>query len=95
MVLVSAVVAECVFVLESFYEHARGDIASALGALISSRGVEINDAAIHLDALDRYGKTKAHFVDCLIAAIASREKIPVATFDQDFRKFADVRVEFQ
>ena len=95
IVLVSAVLAECVFMLESFYEHARGDIASALGTLISSPGVEINDEAIHLDALDRYGKTKAHFVDCLIAAIASREKIPVATFDQDFRKFADVRVELQ
>ena len=95
IVLVSAVLGECVFVLESFYEHARGDIASALGTLISSPGVEINDEAIHLDALDRYGKTKAHFVDCLIAAIASREKIPVATFDQDFRKFADVRVELQ
>jgi len=95
IVLVSAVLAECVFVLESFYEHARGDIASALGTLISSPGVEINDEAIHLDALDRYGKTKAHFVDCLIAAIASREKIPVATFDLDFRKFADVRVELQ
>jgi len=95
IVLVSAVLGECVFVLESFYQHARGDIASALGTLISSPGVEINDEAIHLDALDRYGKTKAHFVDCLIAAIASREKIPVATFDQDFRKFADVRVELQ
>jgi predicted nucleic-acid-binding protein len=56
-----AVLAECVFVLESFYEHPRGDIASALGRLISSPGVEI-DAAIHLDALDRYRKTKVHFV---------------------------------
>lgn len=93
IVLLSAVLAECVFVLQSFYEHPRGDIASALGTLISSPGVEINEPAIHLDALDRYRKTKVHFVDCLIAATASRENIPVATFDQDFRKFADVRVE--
>lgn len=93
IVLLSAVLAECVFVLESFYEHARGDIASALGTLISSPGVEINEAAIHLDALDRYRKTKIHFVDCLIAATASAEKIPVATFDLALRKFADVRVE--
>jgi predicted nucleic-acid-binding protein len=93
IVLLSAVLAECVFVLESFYEHPRGDIASALGTLISSPSVEINEAAIHLDALHRYRKTKVHFVDCLIAATASRENIPVATFDQDFRKFADVRVE--
>ena len=92
IVVLPAVLAECVFVLESFYEHPRGDIASALGRLISSPGVEI-DAAIHLDALDRYRKTKVHFVDCLIAATAVTENMPVASFDQDFRKFTDVRVE--
>ena len=93
IVVLPAVLAECVFVLESFYEHPRGDINSALGTLISSPGVEINETAIHLDALDRYRKTKVHFVDCLIAATASAENTPVATFDQDFRKFADVHVE--
>jgi predicted nucleic acid-binding protein len=92
IVVLPPVLAECVFVLESFYEHPRGDIASALGRLISSPGVEI-DAAINLDALDRYRKTKVHFVDCLIAATAATENMPVASFDQDFRKFTDVRVE--
>jgi predicted nucleic-acid-binding protein len=92
IVVLPAVLAECVFVLESFYAHPRGDIASALGRLISSPGVEI-DAAIHLDALDRYRKTKVHFVGCLIAATAATEDMPVASFDQDFRKFTDVRVE--
>lgn len=95
IVVLPAVLAECVFVLESFYEHPRGDIASALGTLISSPGVEINETAIHLDALDRYRKTKIHFVNCLIAATASAENTPVATFDQDFRKCADVHVETQ
>ena len=95
IVVLPAVLAECVFVLESFYDQPRGDIASALGTLISSPGVEISEAAIHLDALDRYRKTKVHFVDCLIAATASAENTPVATFDQDFRQFADVRVETQ
>jgi predicted nucleic-acid-binding protein len=95
IVVLPAVLAECVFVLDSFYEHSREDIASALGTLISSPGVEINEATIHLDALDRYRKTKVHFVDCLIAATASAENTPVASFDQNFRKFADVRVETQ
>jgi hypothetical protein len=36
IVMLQAVLAECVFVLESFYEHPRGDITSALGRLISS-----------------------------------------------------------
>lgn len=93
VVVLPVVLAECVFVLESFYEHARTDIASTLGRFISSPGVEITGTAICLDALDRYQKTKIHFVDCLIAATAAAENTPVATFDRDFRKFADVRVE--
>jgi predicted nucleic acid-binding protein len=87
------VLAECVFVLESFYGHPRRDIAAALSALIASPGVEISDTAIFLDALERYAKTKCHFVDCVIAATAVAEDTPVATFDEDFRKFPDVRVK--
>lgn len=93
LVVLPAVLAECVFVLESFYEHPRGDIAAALGRLITSPGVEISDAAVFLDALQRYGKTKCHFVDCIIAATAAAEDTPVATFDEGFRKFPDVRVK--
>lgn len=93
IVVLPTVLAECVFVLESFYEHPRGDIASALGRLISSPGVEIGDTAIYLDALDRYRKTKVHFVDCLVAATAAAENMPVASFDQDYRKFTDIRIE--
>jgi len=70
-------------------------ISSALGRLISSPGVEIRGATIHLDALERYRKTKVRFVDCVLAATAAAEDTPVAIFDQDFRKFADVRVETQ
>lgn len=59
------------------------------------RALELRSAenVIHLDALDRYRKTKVHFVDCLIAASAKAEDLPVATFDEDFRKFGDVRIE--
>ena len=59
IVVLPAVLAECVFVLESFYEHERTDITSALSRLISSPGVEIVDAAIHLDALDRYARIES------------------------------------
>ena len=61
IVVLPAVLAECVFVLESFYEHPRGHISSALGRLISSPGVQIGGATIHLDALERYRKTKGPF----------------------------------
>ncbi len=93
IVVLPVVLAECVFVLESFYRHPRAAIASALGDLISSPGVETGEVTIHLDAMNRYKGTKGHFVDCLIAATAVAKDMPVATFDQDFRKFVDVRVE--
>jgi len=93
IVVLPVVLAECVLVLESFYGHSRADIASALGRLISSPGVEITEVTVHLDAFNRYKGTKAHFVDCLIAATAVAKKVPVSTFDQDFRKFVDVHLE--
>jgi len=36
--ILPVVLAECVFVLDSFYQHARSDIAGALSRLISSAG---------------------------------------------------------
>lgn len=93
LVVISAVLAECVFVLDSFYEHPRREIAEVLRDLVSSPGVEIEKPPIHLDALKRYGDSKVHFVDCLTAAHAAADDVPVATFDSDFRKFSDVRVE--
>ena len=93
IVVLPVVLAECVFVLEFFYGHPRADIASALARLISSPGVEISEVTVHLDALNRYKGTRVHFVDCLIAATAVAKHVSVSTFDQDFRKFGDVRVE--
>jgi predicted nucleic-acid-binding protein len=92
IVLLPAVLAECVFVLELFYQHPREAIASALKTFVLSPGVEIGEAAIHLDALERYRRTKLHFVNCLLAAAASAGNSPVATFDRGFRKFPDVRM---
>jgi len=93
IVVLPEVLAECVFVLESFYEQGREDIATALGRFISSPGVAIPDLTTHLEALARYRKTRCHYVDCVIAATAAAEGMSVASFDQDFKKFADIRVE--
>jgi predicted nucleic-acid-binding protein len=93
LVVLPAVLAECVFVLESFYKHPREQISRTLSSLISSPGIELADAAVHLNALDRYGKSKVHFIDCVIAGHALVEQISIATFDADFKKFADVRID--
>lgn len=91
LVFLPAVVAECVFVLESFYKKPRTDIARVLSSLLSSPGIELANQRIHLDALDRYGTSNFHFVDCMLAATAAISGCPVATLDRGFRRFADVR----
>jgi predicted nucleic-acid-binding protein len=93
LVVLPSVLAECVFVLESFYKHPRDEIGRVLSALIASPGVDIADLEIHLDALTRYAASKLHFVDCTIAATAVAEGLGVASFDLGLAKLKDVRVE--
>ena len=95
LIILPEVLAECVFVLDSFYGRSRGDISRTLGSLISSPGVEIGDRAIRLDAFQRYGKSKLHLVDCVLAAAAAASGTAVASFDSGLRKFSDVRVEVE
>jgi predicted nucleic-acid-binding protein len=92
LAVIPPVLAECVFVLESFYEQPRQAITDALRLLILSPGVECQDRSSCLDALQLYSRTKLHFVDCLVAARAVEDGIAVATFDKGIRKLPEVVV---
>jgi len=70
LVMLPEVLVECVCVLESFYEHPREHIARVFGELVRSVGVELGGLEVHLDALASYGRTKVHYVDCVIATTA-------------------------
>jgi predicted nucleic acid-binding protein len=93
IVVLPSVFTESVFVMQSYYRRSREQIALTLKVLLTSPGIEFEPLAIHLDALDRYRTTNEHIVDCVIAATAAAEKIPVATFDRGFQKFPDVKVQ--
>jgi len=92
LVVLPAVIAECVFVLESFYKRPRIDIARSLAVVFRSPGVELDDLATHLDALERFSRTKLHYVDCTIAAAAAETGLPVATFDSGLEKVPGIVV---
>ena len=93
LVVLPSVLAECVFVLESFYKHPRDEIGRVLSALIASPGVGIPVLEIHLDALTRYAAGKLHFVDCTIASTAVAGDMAVASFDSGLSKLKDVQVD--
>jgi predicted nucleic-acid-binding protein len=92
LLLLPVVLAETVFVLESFYETPRARIASVLAEMIRSPGVRIEQARLYGDALRRYGATRLHFVDCVLAAHAAAADVPVASFDRGFAAFSDIKL---
>jgi predicted nucleic acid-binding protein len=48
---------------------------------------------VYRGALNRYGKSNAHFIDCVIASYALAHNFAITTFDEGFEKFGDIRVE--
>jgi len=86
LVILPSVLAETVFVLESFYNHPRADIAATLSSLFNSPGIKVDDSAIQLNAIDWYQRTSLHFVDCVLAATSHAEEVEVSTFDRDLKK---------
>lgn len=84
--LLPIVAAEAVFVLSSFYEQGRAEIAKVLTHILTSPGIICEQRDILLLALRHYTGSKAHFVDCYLAATSELVRRPVASFDRDLDK---------
>lgn len=85
------IVAECAYVLDSFYHLDRPDVAGALRRVVELPGVRAEERPVVLDALGRYERVKVDFADAYLAAKAAADpRFEVASFDKDFKKFGDV-----
>lgn len=91
LVLLDAVVAEVVFVLTSVYNCTRRQVADALLPFLNHGGIECPEAKVVADALGYFSTKKVDYMDCFLAAAAKSRRIPVASFDRDFRKFQDIK----
>lgn len=83
--------AEIVWVLTSFYNASRPDVANALLNLLGNPGVVASNAPWLTQALESYRDTNVDATDCFLAAFASIENQALISFDRDYRKFAGVR----
>lgn len=89
------VLAEVVWVLQSYYRKTRKQIIEALRAIINLRGLEIvrkQDYHLTLDLYERFG---VKYIDAAIASIEAVQqgKWPVITYDKDFDKLGVIRKE--
>jgi predicted nucleic acid-binding protein len=85
LLLLSPVLAEVVFVMESIYEQPRDVIAIAALSLLALPAIVAPEGRVLVDALLTYQMTRTHFVDSYIAAVARRSGIQrVVSFDRGF-----------
>ena len=81
--LTDLVVAEIVYVLESFYELDREDVANAVRATLGYRPVVVADSALLHRAIEVYEHDRIDFAEAYLAAAAERSGIGrVASFDR-------------
>ncbi|MBO1348798.1 MAG: PIN domain-containing protein [Hormoscilla sp. GUM202] len=84
--LLPMVVAEVIWVLRSFYQYPRTQIAELLLPLVTRQGVVLEEADIVIAALDRMAIANLDFLDAFLAETARRRGGYVVSFDRDFRR---------
>jgi predicted nucleic acid-binding protein len=93
--LADLVVAETVFVLESFYKASRVEIARALRSLVAFDPIVCVDSALLLRAIEVYETDRIDFVEAYLVACAESTGVgSVASFDRAIDRVKTVvRVE--
>jgi predicted nucleic-acid-binding protein len=90
----SIVVAELVWVLESFYRMETAEIAELVDSILNTPGLTVSDDSIVRSALKRYRTKGVDLVDAWIAAFAQEKRASeIHTFDKKhFKGIDDVAV---
>lgn len=95
LLLTDLVVAETVYVLESFYETPRDQIAQAMRSLVGFRSVLCVDAALLLRAIEVYESKRIDFAEAYLTACAESTGVgKVASFDRSIDRITTIeRIE--
>lgn len=93
--LTDLVAAETVYVLESFYETPRGQVAQAVRSLVAFESVVSVDPALLLRAIEVYEMDRVDFAEAYLVASAESTGIGrIASFDRSLDRVHSVeRIE--
>jgi predicted nucleic acid-binding protein len=90
LILLDLVVAECVYVLESFYEVPRSQVAELMRAALAMPTI-LADSDLLLRALELYELERLDFADAYLVASAELTGVgAVASFDKAIDRVASV-----
>lgn len=95
LLLTDLVAAETVYVLESFYEAPRHEVARAIRSLLALRALVCVDLALLLRALEVYEVARVDFAEAyLVACAESTDARRIASFDRSIDRIHTVeRIE--
>jgi predicted nucleic acid-binding protein len=93
--LTDLVAADTVYVLESFYEAPRGEVAQAVRSLLAFDSIVCVDPALLLRAIEVYETDRVDFAEAYLVACAETTGVGrVASFDRSIDRVGTVeRVE--
>jgi predicted nucleic-acid-binding protein len=95
LILADLVLAEMVYVLESFYEIPRTDIARMARSLLALPSIETRDPDLLLRAVEIYEVLRLDFAEAYLSALAEMSDVRrVASFDRQIDRVKSIeRVE--
>ena len=83
LVLSDLVVAETVYVLESFYQLTRQQVAGLVAAMVSSSRFQVQNREMLIRSLEIYVDHRVDYTEAYLVATAERSGIPeIASFDR-------------
>jgi len=89
IIVPSVVIAELVWVLESFYQLKAGAILELVEAIINTSGLDVTDKSTIISALRLYKSKNIDFIDAWIIEFAKERGVKtIYTFDK--RHFRDI-----
>ncbi len=92
LILTDLVLAEMVYVLESFYETPRADIAGMVRALLALPSIAVADCDLMLRAVELYEILRLDFAEAYLVALAELSGINrVASFDRQIDRVTSVK----
>jgi predicted nucleic acid-binding protein len=91
LIITPIIVAEVVWVLESFYGYSKETIAVTITQFLYSDGLEVIDLNILIQALSVYHEKNIDFADALLAVSAlSHGPTRIYSFDHHFDRIAGI-----
>lgn len=91
LLLTDLIAAETVYVLESFYETPRAQIAGAMRSLLAFDGIVCVDPALLLRAIEVYEVDRIDFAEAyLVACAESTDVSTIASFDRSLDRVTTV-----